>query len=576
MAGSMKEHQRAANVPMPKLSTCPIGMKSGLTRPALAGFGLILGLALSNPAMADRLQAPSRIQSILLYPDAATISREILLDLPAGAHEIIIDALPATIDPQSLRLEGAGEAKIRIGALTLRPDPAVGAPDAALQARLAPLRHERDELADRLDAIEGRKAMILRFAQGGPGGDGREVKPLEPESWTKAWELVGKGLLEVNADLRGLRIQMERVDREIAALEAALPPPEKEAPRQIVQIDLSAEQQGKARLTLSYLVRGAGWRPIYDAKLETAGNKPRLLLTRRAMIQQQTGEDWREVKLTLSTLRARHATAAPALAGEKVVIAPPPIALGRNAAAPAAARRQLDQAASAEKRVAEPIEEEAASLAVSPYQSEFTLPGTVFLESGRAEKSVQLAFATFDPSLTHKSVPILDPTAYLEARFTLTGEAPLLAGEVLLSRDSTFIGRGRLAAQAPGEIVSLGFGADDQVKVKRVPILRQTRESGIFGNFRSDERRFRTEIINLHAFPIEIDVLDRMPISEDQEITVERLPEMTKPDRETIDDVRGVFAWQATLKPQENRAFITAYRLRWPAGKDLHTQNLPR
>ncbi len=43
---------------------------------------------------------------------------------------------------------------------------------------------------------------------------------------------------------------------------------------------------------------------------------------------------------------------------------------------------------------------------------------------------------------------MLDPTAYLEASFTLKGEAPLLPGEVLLARDGAFIGRTRVNAIA--------------------------------------------------------------------------------------------------------------------------------
>ncbi len=171
---------------------------------------------------------------------------------------------------------------------------------------------------------------------------------------------------------------------------------------------------------------------------------------------------------------------------------------------------------------------------------------------------------------------MLDPTAYLEASFNLKGEAHLLPGEVLLTRDGAFIGRTRVAAIAGGDKVELGFGADERVKITRVPLQKEARDAGIFGSNRTEDTRFRTDIRNLHAFPVSLQLLDRLPISEDQAITIERLPEMTKPDIENVEDRRGVVAWNLALQPQETRAVLTAWRVRWPQGKTLRPQPLPR
>jgi hypothetical protein len=69
---------------------------------------------------------------------------------------------------------------------------------------------------------------------------------------------------------------------------------------------------------------------------------------------------------------------------------------------------------------------------------------------------------------------------------------------------------------------------------------------------------------------------DRVPVSEDQAIVVERLPDMTKPDIEAPEDRRGVVGWTVSLKAQEERALVTAYRLRWPAAREIRPQPLPR
>ncbi len=80
------------------------------------------------------------------------------------------------------------------------------------------------------------------------------------------------------------------------------------------------------------------------------------------------------------------------------------------------------------------------------------------------------------------------------------------------------------------------------MKITRVPLQKEARDAGIFGSNRTEDNRFRTDIRNLHAFPVTLQLLDRLPISEDQAITIERLPEMTKPDLENVEDRRGVIA----------------------------------
>jgi uncharacterized protein (TIGR02231 family) len=481
-------------------------------------------------------------------------------------------------DPASLRVEATGSGRLLIGGIDLRMGLGETKPDAELEARLKAKREARDRLADRLDATEARKAMVQRIAQG--DSSPKDGKPLDLESWLKAVDAVGKAIQALNDELRGLKIEEAKITEDITALEAVIGQPGEPKPSRVAAIGVEAPEALRATLTLSYRVSGASWRPVYDARLETRGAKPALELTRRALIRQRTGEDWREAKLVLSTLRVQRGTAAPVLSSEKLAFDEPPPRAVPLAAAPAP--DMLAMAAPAARRSKnasdrlEAAEEQQTQLAASPFQAEFTVPGSVTLPSGPEERSLRLASQAIEPKLQHKAAPVLDPTAYLEASFTLPGDAPLLAGEVLLARDGAFIGRTRLAAIAGGDKVELGFGADDRVKITRVPLQKEARDAGIFGSNRSEDSRFRTDIRNLHAFPVTLQLIDRLPISEDQAIVVERLPEMTRPDLENIDDRRGVLGWNLALQPQETKAITTAWRVRWPQGKQLRPVPMPR
>jgi uncharacterized protein (TIGR02231 family) len=555
-----------------------------LLRASLLGLTSVLAV---TAAQAATLEATSRVGEVTLYPDAAIIKRQLTLDIPAGEHEIQLNDLPASLDPASLRVEGSAGGRVVIGNVDFRAR-ATG-PDgdrSETPRKIKALRVERDRVSDKIDAAENRKAMIQRLAQGSAGEskDGN----LDLDQWTKALDLVGRNLQAVNDELRGLRLEIERIDGEIAALE---PPADRlrPVPRDVKRTaTLGVEAAGATSLTLtvSYRVSGAGWRPVYDARLETRGAAPGLELTRRAMIRQNTGEDWNEAKLTLSTLPVMRGTAAPVLTGEKIGFLERPmprVAMPMAAPAPQATAQMMRDALEAETSQksaavapAQVIEEAKAQVEASAYQAEFQVPGTLSLPSGGAEKSIRLGVEKPEPKVIVRAAPVLDPTAYLEASFEVGGEVPILPGEVLLSRDGAYIGRGRLPLVAPGETARLGFGSDDRIRIARVPASRKTRDPGFLGSTRSDRFEFRTSVKNLHAFPVSMVIEDRIPVSEDQAITVERLPDMTKPDAEIPENRRGVILWTPTLKPQEERAYVTAYRLRWPANRETRLTPLPQ
>jgi uncharacterized protein (TIGR02231 family) len=566
---------------MPRLTPLA-GLMAGLAPATLITAASLLG----STAMAATISAPSRLSDVTVYPDAATIRRVIEVDIPAGEHELKVDDLPGTIDPASLRIEGEGSDRLLLGNVDLRnrATSADGAkPD--IQQKLTALRRERDRVQDRIDAAEGKKQMIQR------AGEGRDGKALDPEQWLKAWELVGKGLQAVNDELRGHRDTLERLEAEMAALEqgpARLLPVNGPMP-QVALVAVQASAALKAKLVLTYRVSGAGWRPVYDARLATQGGQPQLEWVRRALIRQQTGEDWKEARVTLSTVMVRRGTQAPDLRGERIAFweprpvarsAPMPMAAppapGTEAMMATQAREEMarKQGADGDRRVA--AEEAQARLETGGYQSEFLLPGTVSLPSGPGERSVRLGADKPEIKLALRTAPVLDPTAYLDVSFKAGAEAPILPGEVLLTRDGAFVGKGRVGMIAPGDQARLGFGADERVTVKRVPLGRQAREPGLLGSTRTEETQFRTVVKNLHGFPVEVVIEDRIPISEDSTITVERLAEMTKPDFEAPEERRGILGWNAALKPGEERSYIAAWRIRWPASREIRIQPLPR
>lgn len=545
------------------------------------GSAVILGSALiaACPAFAGDVAATSRIETVIVYPDGASVGRLAHVELPAGASAVILRGLAPTIDPNSIRVEGAAESALTIGAVDLRTVPAD--PNAAanpeLEKQIKALQGEREGLQVRLQALEAKKASITTFAQASPEKLGPGAAPLPVEQWQGVWDRIGDALADVGKAITERSRDIAELDRKIAALEQARGrAPRPGAPLRDLVIAVEAAAATKGDLRITYRVAGAGWQPIYDARLDTGSKdaKPSLNFVRRARITQRTGEDWTEVALSVSTVRASRGTAAPDPQPLLVNLYEPleaarPAPLARAPAPAMSERQSADGGAALSAKAAAPAIEQVAELEAGGFQASFKVPGKVSVAQDGTAKAVALSSRSSEPNLAVKTVPAADETAYLEAAFVNDEDAPLLPGEVTLTRDGTYVGRGRLKLIAPGDLVELGFGADDKVKVSRVTVKKREADRTWINNTRTDQREFKTVIRNLHATPLRITMFDSLPVSEHASVTVEQLPATTAPTDKSVADKRGVMAWTYDYAPGEQKEIRLAYRLKWPADRDL-------
>jgi uncharacterized protein (TIGR02231 family) len=526
------------------------------------------------PAKAADVDASSAVDAVTVYPDGASVTRAVTADLAAGDNTLVIKDFPLTLDPSSLRVEGEAGSKLTIGAIDTRPPraaPPVNLPE--LDKRIEALKDERANLQGAIAAATARRKFAERFAEASPAGIGEKGEARPIADWRAAFAAVAEEVASADAAIRDAERKQRDISREVSRLESdrAIKPPGKLE----VRIELAAAAATRATLRVTYAVRNARWAPLYDARLDTGAKdrKPALELVRRAEITQSTAEDWSNVALAVSTVRTARGGSAPELNSLIVQYPQPP-----RQAAPASAA--MDSARSAARGVmgkvaepmpiAEPAEEQQATVEVGGFQVMFKIPGRVSVGASEGAKSLRVSTATIAPDLAVRSVPVRDPTAFLEASFKQSEDAPLLPGRISIYRDGVFVGRGQMAAASKDETVRLGFGADDKVKIERSVVKHNEGSAGlILTTSKTDERAFKTVIRNGHDFPIRVAIEDQLPVSETEDIQVELLPSTTPPTATNLRDKRGVLEWAFEAKPAEVRDIAFAWRVRWPKDKGV-------
>lgn len=553
-------------------------MKTGLAAalifaPSLAGAG--------------EIELASRIDRVTVYPDGAVVTRLGKASLLEGVSQIVLRGLPASVDPASIRVEAQGDGAFSIGAVDVRQVPGEARPalDQVLEGKIRALQGEKAKLSGEISAIEAKRATIENFGKVGPDKLGEGGKVLPVSDWPAVFDAIGTALVKVQGELLALRNRISDLDVEIAALEKARPlAPRAGQPKRDVAIAVEAKAPVAADISVSYRVSGASWLPVYEARLTTgsANGGAEIAFTRRAELRQRTGEDWNEVAVELSTTRSAQGTRAPELNPLRIAFYEPPVVYEERArlqrleaersaksqalsAAPAPIAPAPDMADAAPK----PAEVQTASVSAGAYQASFKVPGRVTVPQDGSSKAVVLTQGKVKPELSARATPELEEKAYLEASFNHEDEAPLLAGEVYLHRDGAYIGKGRLGQVAPGDKVELGFGADDRLKVTRVPVRRRENDSGWLGSTRTDQREFKTVVKSLHAQPVKLTVTERVPFSENSAITVELLSQSTPPTEKQVGDKRGVSAWSFELAPGAQKEIRLAYRIKYPGDREV-------
>jgi uncharacterized protein (TIGR02231 family) len=552
-----------------------------------------------SAAEAADVTAPSRVDAVTVYPSGAEIARTLRVKIEPGEHAVVINDLPAGALPQSIRVEGKSTGgQLQIGSVDSRRLSVPRADSAALAGQRREMEDRIEKLRDQrlvhqadIQAAEAQKLLINGIAQlpGRPVTAGASVA--EPD-WMKLLALVGektaavqRAILDTNVKLRDIDRQVDELVKKLATL---APAPDA---RTEVKVFVSAAATTDVDLVVRYQVASAGWTPFYDARLATGakGQAAKMQLVRRASIQQQSGEAWDNVALTLSTTRPSATTAAPDLhklsvdymperpvpvagygGGPAGLTAPP----APPAAAPAARARAMAEAVSdSDSEKAKLAEKQATEMAATAdtqsFQVLYAIPGKVSVAPTGEQKRVQIGAEDLEPSLVVRTVPRLDPLAYLYAKLTMPKTSgPVLPGNVSLFRDGTFVGQGRVPQLAAGEDHELGFGTDDQVKVKRVVIEDKKGESGVFTTTRGEERNFTISVKNLRANPVLVQVLDRIPVSMQQDIKVEPTfkPQPTTKD---VKDRRGTVAWDLTVLPDQETQIAFGYKVSSPAGKPV-------
>ncbi|RCR70905.1 DUF4139 domain-containing protein [Larkinella punicea] len=530
-------------------------------------FAITISLWVSTAkAQEDEQRVSSTIQHVTVFLNRAQINAQARATIVPGTTRLIIENASAQTDPQSIQVSGKGDATIqgvqfRTNFLTKVTKP------ASLQRLEDSLRIARDTfdgLNLQKEVLENEKKMVLANQKVGAekGTVVDDVEDMADFFRTRLTD-IGKKLLALEKLVKTQKEKVDRLEGQVKEQNA-----KRERPVGEIEVTLSAKARTAVDLEVSYVVDNAGWVPFYDIRVRDT--KSPATLAYKANVYQNTGFDWQNVRLTLSTSNPALPGTQPQLETQFVSFYEP---RPMPAMAPAQVKMQMRKADASAGGAAREESAPAADLATTadftqvseqPTSVNFEIATPYTILSNNRPQVVAIQTGELPAKYRYTATPKVDSDAFLIATLSGWEKLNLLNGTARSYFEGTYVGESQVNLQQAGDTLTLGLGRDKKIIVKREKTQDFSSRKGLSSSVR-DSYSYKITVRNTKSEPVNLTLYDQIPVSTDNRIEVE-LDDSAGAERNTE---TGRLTWNLSLKPNESRDLLFKYTIKYPKGKQL-------
>ncbi|MCB9422174.1 MAG: mucoidy inhibitor MuiA family protein [Ardenticatenaceae bacterium] len=497
------------------------------------------------------IKVESKVTAVTVYPDRAKMTYSGLCSAETGSHQLIIDDLPLVLEPETVRVSGAGSAQVRLLSVDVRRHHYEETP----AERVRQLEQEIESMSDKLRQLEDDKAGWLahaqyldglrkataEFAKGLSRGKSTIDDQLQLTQFLQEQDSTMRAAVrQLEAEQRELKRRLDKLQRELKEVNSARP-----RQRYQAQIEIEALTAGDFAPELTCLVRNAGWQPLYDVRLTNDGE---VAVGYLAQITQNTGQDWQDIDLVVSTARPALNQRLPELKPWFVDEFQPPQPKMQRAASLRAAAADFADAeppAPAPAMAAPVIEAEVAVAAVQDGGTavSFAVFGKSSIPSDGAPHKTTLNQFSLPPELDYLAIPKHTDAVYRRAKLTNSGPSPLLAGSVNLFVGDEFIGSSKIEYTPANGEIELLLGVEERITVEREMIKRDV-DKRLLRDNRQLRYGYEIKIKNLLPMAVKIELQDQIPVSRHEQIKIKL--ERVQPEPAEKSEL-NILEWQLGL-----------------------------
>ncbi|CAA6799033.1 MAG: Unknown protein [uncultured Aureispira sp.] len=577
-------------------------------------------------AQDEEVSVKSTIESVTVYKNNARILRKAKANIAAGSSELVLEKLSQKILINSIQVKLSNSNVALVSAvprINYLKQTEASERFKAVNDSLVLIAREIQYLVLDENVLQVTKKTLLENNPLGSGSKaGFTVAEVKEVMNFKRKELsaLEKELLELAYKKKALQERERFLQQQQVLLYGARSKPSGE-----VVLKLQSAAKVATDIEITYVVTGAGWRPLYDLKSEGVG-KP-LELVYKAHVFQETGFDWDQVKLQLSS-------SDPSLSNDRPILNP--LKLNLLAANYVTRKKKgntyIQYQGSGNVVLESQVKKQEGFVRNSPQRNISSLSGTLsgvnYIDQGESINSngsrsssndtyidgvrvignfgspeiteitddftdllaSENQDANFDLDLLqdipsdgeqhiveikrhelkvnyeYHIVPKLDKGAFLLAKITNYGQYNLLSGTANIFFEGVYLGQSYLDSKVTTDTLLLSLGRDEKISVRREKLKSVRKEQG---SSVKETLGFEISVRNNKNEEIDITILDQVPVSKNKELEIKLLESSSAIFYEPYGSLR----WRRKVKPNETLKVQFEYEVKYPKDRGVTKAN---
>ncbi|MCP4521437.1 MAG: DUF4139 domain-containing protein [Cytophagales bacterium] len=536
---------------------------------SLLSFLFIL-FALQTWAEDRKIKIDSEIKGVVVYLNGAEINRVSKFQLPAGRSDIQISGLSTQIKPKSIQALLSGDARI----LSISNEKNFLNPHQnrkkvqVLKDSLTLLKDQIEMLTTEIDDIDDERDMIIsnRSRVGEKGGV--TVAELQSASafFKKRLKEISKEKFELGKQVRELTKSKVRISKQLKTDNTL-----KDKPTNIVTIKVDNPKSQMIDLEFSYVVSEAGWAPRYNVRAE--GVDQPIQFEYMAKVFNNTAIDWKGVELILSTGDPFKSLTVPKLQAWTLNYRSQYQYKKRRAQSQGYLSQQTLSSNNSNQTSAQLNDFGMGSneVDVSEISVDFVIKDKYSIPSDNKPYLVEVNSYELNASYKYYAIPKLECDAFLMANVTNWENVNIIDSYANIYYNGKYVGESYISTATANDTLAFSLGRDSKINITRVKKQDFNKKKWI-GLNRSEYFEYEIAIRNTYNTPIEIEVVDQVPVSQESDIEVD-VKEISGADHHPKS---GRLEWKLKIEPKTTQKLITSFSVKYPKNKKVHIRKKRR
>ena len=524
-------------------------------------LALLMVLTISSIMTAqDEILTRPNISGVKVYMRGAEITHNTTVKLTRGLNSVVLSGLANNIDRNSINISAKGDIVIMSIVQRfnfLRPagkTPKIKSLEDSLESEnksLALNQNENEVLKAEIDLLAANKSI------------GNEKIGVSITELQKMAEFLRKRLAEIknkqyDLSLSAKKIQknIERIQNQLTELNNSL----NKSTNEIV-ISVLAKTAGEAEFNLSYLSYDAGWQPAYDIRVSKLDSPA--ALSYKANVWQNTGLDWNDASIVLSTRNPSSENQKPELNTWFLDFTRPVLYKGINAEG---RKAQGMNAQITQDIKIKPAATMADYISVSDKQLsvEFIPQIKYTIPTDNKPHSVSLREFSIPAYYEYSALPKLSQNGFLIARLTDWEQYDLLPGRANLYFENSFVGQSTIDPFTTKDTLTISLGRDQNILVSRT-VLKDFSEDKFLSSNVGRTFAYEIKIRDNKKIKIKIAVEDQVPVSKNEDITVKLIDSSGA----LYNAETGSLKWVVELEAGQSVSRKLVYSVKYPKDKTV-------